>query len=491
MKTSVVSGTLDSIETEVMVFAHFAEEPLPEEILKLDEKLNDAISKKLKMKEFTGEFRQVHVISTLGNFPAKNIALVGLGKKSDSSLDFLRRAAGHAMKDLRDLSGFTKFAIAAHLADVPDSTIEERAQAVAEGSILGAYQFLKYKTVDVEKIKKVKEIKFIGDFENAFKRGRVIAESACLSRDVVNEPPSVFTPVAMAEEAGKLEELGVKVTVLDEKQIEDKGMHALLAVNSGSVVPPRFVVMEYDGGGTKKVAVVGKGITFDSGGLNIKPGESMLTMKSDMAGAATVLGIVRACAELKLPVRVFGVMALTENMPGQNAYKPGDIVRSYSGKTIEVLNTDAEGRIVLADALTYAERDIEADVIVDLATLTGACVVALGNVCGGVLGDDAVVKKLIDSGTCTGDRLWQLPLWKEYQEQVVSDIGDVRNLGKVRRSAGTITAAAFLRAFVARTPWAHVDIAGTGWSDDDVDYIRKGGTGFGVRLMVDFLEKFK
>jgi leucyl aminopeptidase len=274
--------------------------------------------------------------------------------------------------------------------------------------------------------------------------------------------------------------------------MEKLGMTAILAVNRGSVNEPRFVVMEYNNGGKQKFAIVGKGITFDSGGLDIKDADNMLTMKHDMAGAATVIGVVRAAAILKLKTHVVGVFAATENMPGMDAYKPGDVVPAYNGKTIEIMNTDAEGRVILADALSYTEKNLKPDVMVDLATLTGAVRIALGSECAGVMGRARnLIEHLIKSGTATGERLWELPFWQEYHEQVKSEIADVRNTGVIPRSAGAIVGGTFLAAFVEKTPWAHIDIAGPAWSEQDLFYTRKGGTGFGVRLLINALENWR
>ena len=308
-------------------------------------------------------------------------------------------------------------------------------------------------------------------------------------RDLANEPGSDLTPAEFAKEAKKLQKLGVKVTVFVKKKIEKLGMTALLAVNRGSVNEPRFVIMEYNGGGKKKVALVGKGITFDSGGIQIKPGDSMVNMKDDMCGAAVVLGTVRAAAMLKSKVNIVGVFASTDNMTGGNAYKPGDVVPTYSGKTIEIAHTDAEGRVILSDALAYTEKNLKPDYMIDLATLTGACVVALGSVCAAVMGTDKkLIQNLISSGNSTGERLWELPFFSEYHDQVKSEIADVRNIGTLKREAGAITAGTFLGAFVEKTPWAHLDIAGMAWSDREYGYIQKGGTGFGVRLLIHALE---
>src|SRR5574342_74412 len=488
MQVKVVDEKLDSFKTELIVVGLFSPaEKLPAELKAVDEKLNGAIAHAIKGKEFEGEWQQFRLISTLDKIPAKNILLFGLGKKEDANVEILRRAAGLSAKIVRDFCGITEYATTLHNRDVGGR--EERAQAVAEGSVLGAYQYLKFKTVDKNKIKIISQVTLVGDgVHDSVKKGTVLAECTNLVRDLVNEPASNMKPVDLADEAKKLESLGVKVTVHDKKSIEKIGLTALLAVNRGSVNEPRFVIMKYSNGGKKKVAFVGKGITFDSGGLDIKPADGMVTMKEDMAGAATVIAAVRAAATLKLKVHVVGVFAATENMLGMDAYKPGDVVLAYNGKTIEIGNTDAEGRVILSDALSYTEKNVKPDVMVDLATLTGAVRIALGNVCAAVLSkDEKMVSHLIKSGTATGERLWQLPTWPEYNELVKSDIADVFNMSTIPRNAGTIVGAVFLSNFVEKTPWAHLDIAGVSWADADAEYIRKGGTGFGVRLLVHAL----
>lgn len=492
MRVNVVDAELDSFATELIVVGVPSPAVVPQTLKKVDDKLHGAIAHAIKNKMFEGEFQQMRLISTLDKIPAKNILLVGLGKKEELNLEMLRRLSGAAAKAVRDGCGMTSFSTTLHEVDIPKTTRNERAQAVAEGTVLGAYQYIKFRTVEREKIKVLKEVTFVGnDVKKDVEKGVTLAECENLVRDLANEPASNLHPVELADEAEKLKKLGVKVTVHDKKSIQKLGLTALLAVNRGSVHEPRFVIMEYNGGG-KKVAIVGKGITFDSGGLDIKTADGMLTMKHDMCGAAVVIGTMKAVALLKPKSHVFGVFAATENMPGMDAYKPGDVVPTYSGKTIEILNTDAEGRVILSDALAFTEKNLKPDAMIDLATLTGACVVALGSVCAGVMGTDKkLISQLIDSGNETGERVWELPFFREYHEQVRSEVADVRNLGIFAREAGAITAGAFLGAFVNKTPWAHLDIAGVSWSEIDQGYTRKGGTGFGVRLLMRYLEGAK
>ena len=322
------------------------------------------------------------------------------------------------------------------------------------------------------------------------KTGQVIAESTAMARDMVSSPPADMTPSIIAARARELSrQFGLKVQVLERKQMEKLGMGALLGVASGSAQPPKFIILEYRKGGKKPfIALVGKTITFDSGGISIKPPEGMDKMKDDMSGGAAVLGAIRTAAALKLPLNLVGLLPATENMPGGSAFKPGDILRTLSGQTIEVLNTDAEGRLILSDALTYACRYKPA-VIVDIATLTGACRVALGQEATGMVGtDDALKQAIRAAGEKTGERVWEMPLWDGYYELIRSDIADMKNTGG--RDGGVITAAALLSRFVERYPWVHLDIAATAWTEKDRPYTPKGATGIGMRLLTQFLRDY-
>lgn len=482
------------IPVEAVILGAF--EPKPDGILEaLNKILDKAVEQIIKKKEFTGEFGQMKLINTLKNLPCENILLVGLGKRDDFTLEQLRRVSGAAARALRD-NGIKNFATTLHLMPTKKATLREQAQVVAEGSILGTYQFTKYKTIGKEKIKEVKSVTLLEtekSTEEGGAAGKVIADSQSWVRDLVNEPGSSLTPTKLAEAALELRKLGVKVTVYDKKGIEKLGLNALLAVNRGSAEEPRFIIMEYKKNSGQPIALVGKGITFDSGGLDLKPAPSMETMQGDMAGAATVIGTIKAIAELGLSVSVVGVVASTENMPGCHAYKPGDVITGYNGRTMEIGNTDAEGRIVLSDALAYAEKHFKPKYMVDLATLTGACVVALGYAAAGVMSKDpALVNRLKEAGENAGERLWELPMFDDYKESVKSDVADVRNIaGGKGYEAGAIAGAWFLQHFVENTSWAHIDIAGPSWNIEHKYYWNKGGTGFGVRLLVEFLKRIR
>ncbi len=409
------------------------------------------------------------------------------------------RLPATAARRAREL-GVSRFATVIHGSGAGGLDLETAAQALVEGTVLGLYRFLAYKTemeaADQLEVADVTLMVFQSVDHEAVARGvhagQVVATSAWLARDLVNEPANVITPTRLAELARSLAaEHHLAVDVLDREQMEGLGMGALLAVAQGSRQPPQFIVLQHNAErqDLPTWVVVGKGITFDSGGLDLKPGDNMEKMKGDMAGAAAVLGILRATAMLGLPLHIVGLIAATENMPGGGAVHPGDVVHSMSGKTVEILNTDAEGRLVLADALAYAARYQPAAVI-DLATLTGAIWIALGDQTAGVMTpDDGLAAQLTAAGEATGERVWRLPLFEEYGEQIKSDVADVKNVGG--RPAGAITAAKFLEKFAGAYKWAHLDIYGTHWAEKEKPYLSKGATGYGVRLVVQLLRNWK
>ena len=374
---------------------------------------------------------------------------------------------------------------------------QSAAQAFAEGIELGAYRFWRYRTglTEEQTFKVSKATVFTkSDQQSAagVATGQVIARGVNFARDLVNGPGYAMHPPEMGEEAIKLgKRLGLKVTVLDMSQLIEQGFGGILAVGKGSEHEPRFIVMEYGEAkqGTPTICLVGKGLTFDSGGLSLKPAEAMETMKSDMGGAGAVFGAMQVAAELKLPLHVVGLVSAAENMPSSNAYRPGDIVKSLSGKTIEVLNTDAEGRIILSDALFYAQR-YNPDAIVELSTLTGAIIIALGSHATGLFATNQdLADKLIRAGEASAERVWQFPMWEEYHQMVKSEIADLKNLAG--RPAGSITAGTFLAAFTGDFPFAHLDVAGTAWNDRPLKpYDTSGATGVGVRLLAEFLSKY-
>ncbi len=457
--------------------------------------LKQAAGRLVKEGRFKGKLRETFLLP----LDSKWFLLVGLGKKKDLTLDHLRHAAatgvlcavGAGMEAL-------SVALPAAFSDKP----EVAAQAITEGMVLGGYRFqeCKAKSLSSDDRRTIKTITWVADkasqkkaVEAGIKTGQTIAEAVCWARDLGNRPANSLTPTKLAEEAkatGK--RFGFQVQALDPQQMKSKGMNAVLAVAQGSREPARFLIAEYSGTkpSAKPLVLIGKGITFDSGGISIKPSSKMEEMKFDMCGAAAVLGAVRAIAALKLPLRVVGLVPATENLPGGSAQRPGDVIRAHSGKTIEVINTDAEGRLVLADALSFADQYKPA-AIIDLATLTGACVVALGVHAAGLMGNHAsLAKELKTAGERSGERTWELPLWPEYSEAIRSTVADIKNTGDGK--AGTITGGAFLKEFVKEgTPWVHLDIAGVAWADGTKGYLTKGGTGTGVRLLVEFARNWK
>ena len=454
----------------------------------LDEKLEGALKAAFESHEFEGkENGAFWVWPPSGRLPVRRVVAVGLGKRG-RGVHRLGRAYAVAVNGLRD-AGYARVGL------VVPSDDDDTVQAVVEGVILGDYRFLKYKSTKADdKPKELSEVAIMAasGATAAMERGVAIAEATNFCRDIGNEPPLVATPEYVAGIARAMEGDNLRVTVLDEKALAEGGMNAILSVGQGSAHPPRIVGLEYRGAAPDAplYAVVGKGITFDSGGLSIKPAASMEDMKFDKCGACAVLGAIKAVAALHLPVNVLGVVGLAENLPGPDAYRPGDIIRAGNGKTIEVLNTDAEGRVVLADALYWAGTHNPVE-MVDMATLTGACLVALGDICAGVLGNTPdLVTELRAAGERTGERLWELPLWPEYDEKIKSDVADMKNIGERAGGmglAGTIAGASFLKNFVPETcRWAHLDIAGVA-NGGKKPYRAAGATGFGVRLVVDWL----
>ena len=365
---------------------------------------------------------------------------------------------------------------------------------MAEGALLGHYRFTRYVTEKSNDRKPLSAMTVLAEtsshvasIKRGVRRGEVAGEATCFVRDLCNTPANLLPPSRVVEEAKKVaKEKNVKLTVLNRRQQEKLGMGGLLGVSRGSQEPPQFIILEYSGASKKDkpIVLVGKTVTFDSGGISLKPSENMEQMKADMTGGAEVLATVQALARLRLPLNVIGLLPVTENMPGGRATKPGDILTMLSGKTVEVQNTDAEGRLILADGLAYATR-LKPKCIIDIATLTGACAVALGQFAIGMLGnDDKLKSQLKAAGEKSGERVWEMPLWDEYFEQLKSDCADMRNIGG--RGGGMITAAIFLSKFVGNSPWVHLDIASTDWSGSERAYISKGPTGIGTRLLIQY-----
>jgi len=436
---------------------------------------------------------------------APTVVFVGCGEGGSFDTDALR-SAGAVLVRAADRSGTALFVVSADLVQqagvAAPGSARRAAQALAEGGVLAAYRYLAYKSEDpgtrLERLVVAGVDVAADDLAEGVRRGVVVADAVCLARDLVNEPPSAMTPGVLARIAGEqvATRRGVTLEIWDRARIEAERLGGLLGVARGSAEEPRLVIARYEPDTVAReeaavphVALVGKGITFDSGGLSLKTAEGMATMKTDMSGAAAVLGAVSACGDLGIGVRVTAIAPVTENMPGGRAIKPGDVLTIRNGKTIEVLNTDAEGRLVLADALSLA-AEMRPDVVIDLATLTGACVVALGNLIAGVMGnDDALLARIDAAAARAGESTWPLPMPRQYRSHIDSEVADMKNVGKPG-SAGAIAAALLLERFVGDLPWAHLDIAGPARSDEDAGVLVKGGTGFGVRTLLAFLEDY-
>ncbi|MBT1073117.1 leucyl aminopeptidase [Pelotalea chapellei] len=456
-----------------------------------DAALNGLLGRLAENREFSGKANSTHLVHTLGKLPAERLVLVGLGKKAELNDERIRQASGNAVQALR-AARIASFSTALHLAGKETPAVE----AVCEGTLLGSYAFEHYKTKDKEERFSYEAMTLLlkSDTVNQdrarVEQTEIICQAVQLARDLVSHPGNVATTGYLADTARELAERHpLKCSVLELDELEKLGMNALVAVGKGSHEPPRLIVLEYHGAGGKDrpVVLVGKGVTFDSGGISIKPGAGMEEMKTDMGGGAAVLATMQAAAGLKLPINLVGIIPTAENMPDGKAYKPGDVLTSMSGTTIEITNTDAEGRLILCDALHYAQKYRPA-AMVDLATLTGACVVALGHLASGLMGNDQrLVDALKRAGERCGDRVWELPLWDGYGEAMKSDIADLKNAGS--RDGGSITAGWFLKQFVGKTRWAHLDIAGTAWSDKAQPCCPKGATGVGVRLLIEYLRE--
>ena len=495
MKINVRQGSAAGTATEVLVIAGYeGESNVSKSIQPLDRHLGGQFTELRKSGEFLGKSNQTVLIHTRNSIPAKRILWVGLGKRDSLTLDRVRQAMGTVAKRVRQ-TGATSFAT--NVLGVDHQTRlgpDNLAQAMVEGTILGNYRFTKYMTDKSKNGKSLSAMTVLIDkpshlpsMKSGVRRGEATGEAACFVRDLCNAPANIMTPSRVVEEAKKIaKERNVKLTVLDHRQQEKLGMGGLLGVSRGSQEPSQFIKLEYSGGGKKDkpIVLVGKTVTFDSGGISLKPSENMEQMKADMTGGAEVLATIRALAQLRLPLNVIGLLPVTENMPGGRATKPGDILTMLSGKTVEVQNTDAEGRLILADGLAYATR-LKPKCIIDVATLTGACAVALGQFAIGMLGNNEKLKgQLKEAGEKSGERVWEMPLWDEYFEQLKSDVADMRNIGG--RGGGMITAAMFLSKFVGDYPWVHLDIASTDWSASERAYIAKGPTGIGTRLLIQY-----
>ena len=498
MELAIQASSITEVQADVIVVNLFKGVQTPAGATgAVDRALGGTISRTIARGEFTGKLGETVTIDTMGRLPSAAVVVVGLGPAAEFTYDRARTAAGAAARQARK-AGAGTMATIVHGAGIGGLEAARAARATTEGTIMGLYRFDRYRTSETDEPKHdVHKVIIVEQdankahlMEAGLRRGQVLARAVNFTRDLVAAPANDMTPTRMAAAASELARgLPLEVQILERADMQRLGMGALLGVAQGSAEPPKLIVLHYrpaQNRGGRPIALVGKGITFDSGGISLKPGEGMGDMKMDMAGGAAVLGAMRAIAELGAGVEVYGIVPATENMPSGTAQRPGDVVRAMNGKTIEIISTDAEGRLILADAVCYA-NSLGAGAIVDIATLTGACVVALGNHASGlVANNDELANAVIQAGAEAGERIWRLPLYDEYKEQMKSDIADIKNTGG--RPAGTITGGYFIGYFAGNTPWVHLDIAGTAWrSDKDYGEWPKGPTGVGVRTLTHFV----
>ncbi len=456
----------------------------------VDQALDGAITRLIADGDIHGKQGELTIVHTLGKLPAGRVIVAGLGKAQDFNLNKVRDLSANVARFLRR-HGYETAATIAHGAGIGDLEPESSTRALAEGALLGLYRFTRHQKNDenAHELHSLtimeREADQIEALQRGVQTGTILADATNLAREMANEPSNYFTPTEMAARAQAVaDETGMRCEVLDTEQMVELGMGALLGVAKGSAQPPKFIVLHYRGDPDTDagIGMIGKGITFDTGGISIKGAAGMEEMKGDMSGGASVIAALSAIARLKPRVNVTGIIPATENMPGGNATKPGDVLRAMNGTTIEVINTDAEGRLVLADGLSYA-RSLELSPLIDIATLTGAITTALGDVALGVMGNDQpLIDRIIAAGRENGEKVWQLPMFDEYRDQIKSDVADIKNSGG--RKAGSITAGFFLKEFVGDTPWAHLDIAGVDIYDRDKGWIVKGASGIPVRTLV-------
>lgn len=500
MKIRVKKERIERVRDEIIVVGVFEDKRrLAGAAAEVDRYTGRMVKEVLGCGDFKGKLYQTMLLYAKKGLNTKRLLLVGLGKEKEFTIDKLRGAGSSAARYIREV-GLKSFVIPVSFVQAKGFMSREKVRAFVEGILLGLYKFKEFKSPEKGNVGKevsavtilVKDSDELKEARSEAKRAESVARGSIIARDLVSRPGNSATPTFLANTARKIaKKHGLTCRVLDEKMAEKLGMGSFLSVARGTDEPARFIILEHKPRVKKSiptVVLVGKAITFDSGGISMKPASNMEEMKTDMAGGAAVLGTLQVIAEQKPPVHVVGLVPATENLPSGHALKPGDIVKPMSGKTIEIISTDAEGRLILADALTYALR-YKPSAIVDMATLTGACIIALGNEVSGIMGNnDNLIEKIRSAAEVTGEKVWQLPLWEEYGELIKSDIADIKNAGG--RPAGTITGGYFLKEFVGETPWVHIDIAGTAWTKKDRPYIPKGATGVGVRLLVEVIENW-
>jgi leucyl aminopeptidase len=489
MEIKFKDANVETIKTDLLVLPVMEKQLAEAPLRAIDRRLKGQLQQRIQKGHFTGADGSILLHSTGGALPAAQILLVGLGPEKDSDNHSWRKALARARREAaavgaQDIALFFS----------PRRDPEERAAAAVDGALLSSYRFNKYRSgsnpaVEIRSLTLFKPgLRHSAAYDKAIQLAQQAAAGVFLARDLVNEPPSIATATFLGAQAERFcRGRGLSVEVWGKRKIAAMKLNGLLAVNRGSQEEPKFIVMRYKPSAKprKQIALVGKGITFDSGGLSLKPSKSMETMKLDMAGGAAIIATMSRLPHLRPAVEVTGYVPTTDNLPGANAQKPGDIIRYLNGKTIEVLNTDAEGRLILADALALAARQ-KPDYMVNLATLTGACMVALGSGVAGLFSNNQeLAERLLNCSESAGEKLWRLPLVKEYREMIKSSVADMKNIGGAH--GGAIIAALILQEFVADVPWAHLDIAGPAFAESDQAICPKGGTGFGVRTLLKFI----
>lgn len=494
MNITAQAAPLLSIETPALLIGLFEGKNLSPLHQEINSALDDVLDQAVREQEFSGKLGETLLLHTGKRLAAQRILCVGLGQERNYGAAQVRQAIASAAELAQkrripalvlDLDGLVCAPVA----------ISQAAAAATEGLALSAYRYDDFRRDSGKDLPPLlREALLVcasagelNGVQAAVTEAQIVCAGVCLARDLVNAPGNVKSPQDLAKRCRlEAEAAGCACTILHRQELEEEGMGALLGVAQGSMREPCLIILEYRGAGDKDpLALVGKAVVFDSGGISLKPAEKMDEMKMDMAGGAAVLGTITAAARLRLPLNLVALIPAVENLPSGHAIRPGDILTSLAKKTIEVLNTDAEGRLILADAITYAQR-YHPEALIDVATLTGACIVALGHHASAILGNDQpLIDSLIAAGRRSNERLWQLPLWDDYDQLLKSDVADIKNSGG--RAAGTITGAAFLKAFAGEKPWAHLDIAGTAWEEQGRPGIPKGGSGVGVRLLIDFL----
>jgi leucyl aminopeptidase len=497
MKVSVLEADITRLDTPVLIVNLFKGVTHPTGATgSVDNLLENSITSLIADKEITGARGELTLIHTLGKMPTKRILVVGLGEQESFNNNTIRFVVAEACRYLQE-KGITSASTILHGGGIGQISPEIAATSITEGCMLGLYSFNKYKQSDKDIHQGSLHLTVVDNDQtkipliaDGINKGKAVSEGVFLARDLVNEPANILTPAEMAERAKHVaSNSNMNVTILDKEQLQANKMNALLAVGSGSIQEPKLIILKHEGdpdNPNNHIAIVGKGITFDSGGISLKPAAGMWEMKGDMGGGASVLGTMQAISSLRPKINVIGVIAAAENMPSGSAVRPGDIIKAMNGTTIEVDNTDAEGRMALADAVHYTEKVLGITKIIDIATLTGAMITTLGTVGTGILGSDQnFVDQIIDAGDRIGEKLWQLPLWDEYKEQNKSTWADIKNTGG--RGGGAITAAFFIKAFIDKASWAHLDIAGTFMAKDTKGYTIKGATGTPVRTLIELI----